>query len=158
MILRLLALLLATAFFGIVAQDSSVSFILTRTSIETNVRYTTHTTRTTAALTPLPSHSFTKNFTRRETTIITVPSTVSVTGIAILYTPTVVTYVYITPYSSLVTQTSVIFIYDTSIIGALTTTDTVCRNGPSPSVIPTVYTGTYTPSVSSPIETSTSLP
>jgi hypothetical protein len=142
---KVLALLLATAFFANAAPASSSSFVFTRTSIETSVRCSTHSTRTTAAPTPLPTNSFTKTFTRKETTTITTPSTVFVTGTATTYTPTVITYVYVTSFSSLDTQTAVTFIYDTSTIGTLTTTETTCTNGASPSVTSTVYTGTFTP-------------
>jgi hypothetical protein len=156
--LQLFVLLLATAAFAIAAPASSVSFIFIRTSIETSVICRTHSTRTTAAPTPLPTNSFTKTFTRRDTTTITEPSTVLVTGTATTYTPTVLTYVYVTSSSSLDTQTSVTFIYDTSTIGTLTTTETVCTNGPSPSVTSTLYTGAYTPPGGFPTKTQRRFP
>lgn len=138
------ALLLATALFGHAAPTSAVSFIFTRTSIETAVKCTTHSTRATATPTPLPTNSFTRSFTRDETTTITSPSIVLVTGPATTYTPTVVTYIYSTIYSTFGTSTSATYVVDTSTVGTLTTTETVCTEGVSPSVTSTFYTGTYT--------------
>jgi hypothetical protein len=150
--LRTLALLLVTALFACGAPTSN-SFIFTRTSIETSVRCKIHNTNTTAAPTPLTTNSFTKTFTQTETTTITQPSTVLVTGNATTYTPTINSYVYVTFFSSLGTQTAVTFVYDTSTVGTLTTTETVCTNGASPSVTSTVYTGIFTPPGGYPTET-----
>ncbi|ERF75296.1 hypothetical protein EPUS_00088 [Endocarpon pusillum Z07020] len=138
-------LLLATAVFTSAAETPSSSFILTRTSVETSIRCRTHSTSATAAPTPLPTNNFTKTFTRKETTTITTPSTVLVTGTATTYTPTSISYIYSTVSSSLDTQTSVTFIYDTITVGTLTTRETVCTIGASASITSTVYTGTYVP-------------
>jgi hypothetical protein len=143
--LSFLALLLATTLLANAAPTSSSSFVFTRTSIETSVRCRTHSTRTSAAPTPLPTNSFTKTFTRQETTTITQPSTTLVTGTATTFTPTVISYVYTTIFSSLDTQTVATFVYDTTTVGTLTTSETICTNGASPSVTSTVYTGTYVP-------------